>query len=363
MALKSRRGIEARAVLEPVLVDGSRRILEVIQIIDRSTAKIALVVDSDGRLRGTITDGDIRRAILRGVALTEPAERIMNGSPRTASTGEDRPVILERMKDKQIHQMPVLDAAGRVVRIELLDELIKPPSRDNIVVLMAGGLGTRLKPLTEERPKPLLNIGKKPILETILDNFIEYGFRRFYLSVNYKNEMVREHFGDGSKWGVEIRYLHEDKPLGTAGALSLLPEKPRVPVFVMNGDLLTKVNFDQLLHFHQDNAAEATMCVREYDLQVPYGVVRIDGHRVRGIDEKPVHRFFVNAGIYVLGPGVLRQIRKGQRLDMPHLFDRLVAAKREVAAFPIREYWLDIGRLDDLERAKGEFAETFGADA
>jgi NDP-sugar pyrophosphorylase family protein len=321
--------------------------------------QIALVIDAAGRLRGTISDGDVRRAMLRGVSLESPASSIMNGSPTVARPGEDRDALIATMRARQLHRIPVLDAEDRLVGLETLDELILPAQRDNLVVLMAGGLGARLRPLTEDTPKPMLVIGKRPILETILLAFIESGFRRFYICVNYKAEMVMDYFGDGSRWSADIRYIREPDRMGTAGALGLLPEKPHKPVLVMNGDLLTKVNFASLLDFHEAHRAAGTMCVREYDLQVPYGVVKLNEHRLLSVEEKPVHRFFVNAGIYVLSPEALALIPEGP-CDMPSLFEDLVKAGRETAVFPIREYWLDIGHLADLEKAHGDFDSLFG---
>jgi NDP-sugar pyrophosphorylase family protein len=220
---------------------------------------------------------------------------------------------------------------------------------------MAGGLGTRLQPLTDECPKPLLMVNGKPILETILESFVEQGFKRIFLSINFKAEMIRNYFGAGERWGIQIEYLHENTCLGTAGALSLLPEKPTAPVIVMNGDLLTRTNFDNLLQFHITQGATATMVVREYDFQVPYGVVRLDGTRIDAIEEKPVHKFFVNAGIYALSPEALDYLPAGVFFDMPALFEHLITADKVTAAYPLREYWLDIGQLEEFERAQREW--------
>ncbi|MGN7469343.1 nucleotidyltransferase family protein [Brevibacillus sp. SAFN-007a] len=336
-------------------------IITTLEIIDKNARQIALVADEEERLLGTVTDGDIRRGLLKGLALTDPISMVMNPSPIVASSYDTRDHILSVMKIKQVHQIPVVNEHGRIVRVEILDDLLHPKMKENWVVLMAGGLGTRLYPLTHDCPKPLLKVGDKPILETILQSFIDQGFHRFYLSVKYKAEMIQQHFGDGSKWGVTIRYLEEQESLGTAGALSLLPEKPSDPFFVMNGDLLTKVNFEQLLDFHKTYQAQATMCVREYDHQVPYGVVRLDKHRLVSIEEKPTQRYFVNAGIYVLDPAVLDYIPQRQFFDMPSLFEYVMKDQQQQAiAFPIREYWLDIGRMADFEKANVEFAEVFG---
>jgi len=342
-----------------ILVLPEISIREAIHVLDKSAKQIVLVVDGNNCLVGTATDGDIRRGILKGVSLDDPIQTIMNSDPTVAMIDEGRESILAAMQLKGLHHIPLVDENHRVMGLETLDDLIQSPARENRVVLMAGGLGNRLSPLTDECPKPMLKVGNKPLLETILENFIEYGFHRFYISVNYMADVVKSYFGDGFRWGVDICYLHEDQRLGTAGALSLLPEKPMEALLVMNGDLLTKVNFKQLLDFHTEHHAKATMCVREYDFQVPYGVVKIDAHRITSIDEKPIQRFFVNAGIYVLEPEALDLISSNTYFDMPTLFEKLIALKKEAAVFPIREYWLDIGHLADYKRANGEYQDIF----
>lgn len=336
------------------LVSPTATVREAIEAIDKSGVQIALVVEDGSRLLGTVTDGDVRRALLRGVGVGEPVGRVMNSTPTVVPDHTPPPQVLGLMKSTTHRCIPGLDALGRVTRVFHLGDFLQPERRDNAVVIMAGGLGTRLNPLTRETPKPLIKVGTKPILETILDNFREYGFQDFFVSVNYKAEMVMAHFGDGSRWGVRIRYLEENDRLGTAGSLSLLPERPEQPLLVMNGDLLTKVNFHQLLDFHREHGALATMGVREYDMQVPFGVVKLKEDRITSIDEKPVHRFFVNAGIYVLEPDALDFVPRNEYFDMTTLFQRLVEGERATSAFPIREYWLDVGRLDDLERARAD---------
>jgi dTDP-glucose pyrophosphorylase len=342
-----------------VLVSPLTPIREAIQKLDASALQIVLVVDDSGCLLGTITDGDIRRGILKGLPLSEPVKAVMNSNPIVAKYGDSREEIFSTMKRRSLHHMPIVDELGCVKGLELMDQLIQTQKKENRIVLMAGGMGNRLRPLTEDCPKPMLKVGNKPLLETILENFIEQGFYRFYMSVNFKADVVRDYFQDGSRWGVNIQYLHENQRLGTAGALSLLAEVPSEPIFVMNGDLLTKVNFNQLLNFHDGHQAVATMCVREYNYQIPYGVVRTDRHHITSIDEKPVQRFFVNAGIYVLDPEVLKYVAQNSFLDMPTLFERLMEQQKVTAAFPIREYWLDIGHMADYDRANGEYLEVF----
>lgn len=345
---------------EKLLISPSTVIIKALEIIDSGARQIGIVVDENQRLLGTITDGDIRRGLLKGKTLNDPIDSVMNPYPIVASNYDTKENILQLMKFRQLRAIPVIDEDGRIINVETLDELLLPPKRDNTVVLMAGGLGSRLSPLTDDCPKPLLKVGERPVLETILMNFVEHGFYQFYISVNYKAEMIREYFGDGSKWGVKIKYIEESKRLGTAGALSLLPEKPANPFFVINGDLLTKVNFEQLLDFHLAYQSMGTMCVREVTQQVPYGVVQLNRQKLVAIEEKPIQKYFVNAGIYLLDPVVLDFIPNNEFYDMPTLFEKMIRQEMHTTAFPIREYWLDIGRMADYERANTEFAEVFG---
>ena len=332
---------------------------DVMQVMDKSALQIVFVVDEDNRLLGAVTDGDVRRSILRGGDLSQPVATIMNIHPISALQGTERAALLRLMKAKTVRQIPLVDEENHLVGLAQMEELLYRPRRDNAVVLMAGGLGTRLRPLTDKIPKPLLKVGTKPILETILESFLDAGFHRFYFAVNYKSQMIEDYFGDGSRFGAEIAYLHENKRMGTAGALFFLPEQPKAPILVMNGDLLTKVDFGALLDYHIEQGATATMAVREYNYQVPYGVIDFDGEQITGIREKPSYSFFVNAGIYVLSPEAVAQVNKEEFFDMPQLFDELVTAGKKTTVFPVREYWLDIGRMDDFQRAQEEYGELF----
>ena len=330
-----------------------------LEVIDTGGIQIALVVDENAKLQGVVTDGDIRRGILQGVDLDASVTTVMNPDPVTASPDETRSRLIEMMKSRRIHQIPVVDTKGTVQAIKVLDKLLEPEPRPNPIMLMAGGLGTRLRPLTNDCPKPLLEVGDKPILETIIEGFTQHGFHRFYLSVNYKAGMIEEYFGDGSNWNAQIEYIREEKRLGTAGPLSLLPRQPDHPLIVMNGDLLTTLNFSQLMDFHEEQRADATMCVREYEVQVPYGVVETDDQRMTGLEEKPVHRHFVNAGIYVLNPDVLGHVPIDTFYDMPDLFETLVDNNQKATVFPVREYWQDVGQKEDFRRANSEYDEVF----
>ena len=333
--------------------------IETLRRIDQGNLQLALV-ERDGKIVGTVTDGDVRRALLGGVGLDASVERVMNRTPIVAPAGISNAAALTLMRRHSIHQLPIVDVEGRVIEVKLIDDLACLQPSDHWVVLMAGGLGSRLKPLTDDTPKPLIRVGDKPILETVLTGFVKAGFGKFFISINYKAEMIREYFGDGSAWGVDISYLEERDRLGTAGALSLLPERPTQPFFVMNGDLLTTVNFDQMLKYHREQQAFSTVCVREHSITVPFGVVDFDDHRLLGIREKPTQKFFVNAGVYLLDPGVLDHLaaeRRGRHAVVDRADDR--GGKTSVV-FPLREYWIDVGRLDDLQRASDEFQRIFG---
>lgn len=346
---------------ETVLLKPTAAIRDAIQTIDNGTIQAALVVDEEQRLIGMVTDGDIRRAILASVSLDAPVSQIMNTNPVTADVINGRSTIMAMMEEGQrITRVPVLDSQGRVVGIQIAEDLLHNEFKDHWVVLMAGGLGTRLRPLTETVPKPMIEVCGKPIMEIILERFIKMGFSNFYISVNYKAHVIKSHFQDGLKWGANIRYLEEKDRLGTAGALRLIPEAPTNPLIVMNGDLLTNLNFEHLLRYHQDHNCMATMCLRSYSVEVPYGVVHIEDHRLVGLQEKPTHDHFINAGIYVLNPEALQLIPSEGYFDMTSLFGIMMESGDTTSVFPLREYWIDVGRHEDLERARTEYAETFG---
>ena len=328
-------------------------------MLEVDETKIVLVVDAGSRLLGTVTDGDIRRGILRRVPLDAPVSEVINADPVVAQHGETAESLLSLMKARHVRQVPLIDQDRRVMGLETIAHLEKAKKRENMVLLMAGGFGRRLMPLTESSPKPMVEVGSQPILQTIIKTLAGDGFENFCIAVHYRAQDIIRHFGDGSEWGVKISYIEETNALGTAGALRLLPERPSVPFVVMNGDILTDVNFDQLLEFHADHMAKGTICVRDYDFQIPYGIVQADEHRFSGIVEKPVHKFLVNAGIYVLDPSVLDELPEGGSFDMPSLFQALRSKDENLVVFPIREYWADIGRLEDLERARVEFDGVF----
>lgn len=343
-----------------IAVDSEASVQEAWETLDQGSLQIALVIDDDCHLAGTVTDGDVRRALLRGKTMQSPITEVMNANPHTGLMEEEPASWQRTMHRHSLRHLPILDTRGCVVDL-VRYEMPTEPKRTTPVVIMAGGLGTRLRPLTENTPKPMIPVGPKPVLETIIENFADQGFSNIYLCLNYKGDLIREHFADGSRFGVSITYIEEDRRLGTAGALSLLPDIPREPIIVMNGDLLTKVDFVRLLDFHKKQGFVATMAMREYSQQVPYGVLHIgDGYRIDQLVEKPVERYYVNAGIYILNPSALSHVPEQKFYDMPSLFNRLLDQQQAVGSFPLRDYWVDIGRLEDLERASDEFSEMFG---
>ncbi|NNE89458.1 MAG: CBS domain-containing protein [Silicimonas sp.] len=345
--------------LKSLTIDAKTSIREALGAIDRSKRQIALVVDDDGKLVATVTDGDVRRGILSGVDMDGPVSQVMHEAPTTITQGAPDAEARRLIRERKLQHVPVVDREGRLVDLETVSDLFGVRPNDTRVVLMAGGLGTRLRPLTETTPKPMLTVGGKPLLEQILGVFANQGFWKISISVNYRREIVQDYFGDGAKFGVDIDYIEEDQAMGTAGALSLLKRRPEAPFIVMNGDLLVNLQFSELLSFHRDTGAAGTMVVREYEHQIPYGVVRSVNNLMTGIEEKPTERYFVNGGIYVLSPEALDHVVAGTPLDMPSLLTQLSSADRKVGVFPLRDYWRDIGQMDDLEAARSEFDSVF----
>ena len=330
-----------------------------LSVIDMGAVKIAVVVDLDNQLLGTLSDGDIRRGLLRKKIMSDTIEDIYRKTPKTSRYGCSRADLLGLCKLHNISHIPIVDDEGRLVDIFFLDD--KDPKRiySNKVILMVGGLGTRLMPLTERTPKPMLSVGNKPILETIINGFVRSGFINITMCLGYKSDAIKDYFEDGHRFGAKIDYIFEDKRMGTAGALTLLKSKPDKSFFVMNGDLLTNIDFQKVFEFHGSHSATATMCVRNYEMSVPYGVVNVNNEDFCSIKEKPTHQFLVNAGIYLLEPDCIELIPPDEFYDMPSLFEKLVEANKKSICFPLREYWLDIGRIGDYEKANIEYDDIF----
>lgn len=340
-----------------ISVNEQASIREALTVLDREALQIVLVVGEASRLLGTLTDGDVRRALLRGEGLDGPVTTAMNIKPLVGLSQQSETAWKRKMVEHSIRHLPIVDVDNGIVGLFYDKKEVK--KRFNPVVLMLGGLGTRLRPLTETIPKPMLMVGNKPILETIVTHIAEQGFVNFYFCINYLGEQIRSYFGDGSQWGIHIEYVEEDERMGTAGALSLLPEKPTLPFVVMNGDLLTKVDLTALIDFHVEHQNMTTVCVRAYGQQVPYGVVEIDGVNVTQLVEKPVYNYFVNAGIYALSPSAMDKVPESAFYDMPTLIEEVLSDKGAVGGFPLTEYWMDIGQLPDFEKAQEDYKVHF----
>jgi dTDP-glucose pyrophosphorylase len=347
-------------VTEPILPqDASLR--DAIALIERTRRVIVAVVDGDGKLLGILSDGDIRRGILAGVGLESPATSAMTRDPICGSSQARPDELFDLMMRRGIAAVPVVDAQGRFVRVALLSDLDETANLGGegfaAAVIMAGGEGRRLRPLTADRPKPMIDIGGVPLLERQIRAMVACGLRRIYISTNYLGHIIENHFADGSEFGAEIRYLREPTKLGTAGALSLLPDLPEGPMLVINGDVLTTSDFGKLLAFHRETKADITIAAMIYRVHIPFGVLQVDGHRVAGIEEKPSQGFLCNAGIYVFSPEAVRSVPAGVQVDMPSVIEKMIARKAAVSVFPIHEFWTDIGTPNDLELAMAEFGE------
>lgn len=341
--------------LDDLTVPPDATLLDALRVIDRSGVEISFVCGPGRRLLGTLTDGDVRRAILRGVALDAPAvSAAMCREFTSVDESVSRSEVLDLMRARGIQQVPVLDRQGVLVGLHLLTELLGASVKPNWAVIMAGGRGTRLHPLTAQLPKPMLTVAGRPILERLVTHLVGFGIRQVFLSVNYLGEVIERHFGDGSAFGCSIRYLREDQPLGTGGALSLLPEPPRAPVLVMNGDLVTQVKVDELLEEHCAAGRALSIATRLHQVEVPFGVLDLEGSRVVGIREKPLSAMTVNAGIYVVSPEVIARMPRAQPVQMTDLVEQCLADELEVGAYPLDGEWIDVGRHEELRKARGE---------
>ena len=331
-------------------------IQKAIYSLEASSMQIVLAVSEGNRLAGTLTDGDIRRAFLKGLKLESIIDDVIHRNPLAVPPEISRDLVLQLMQLNKIHQLPIVDQEGKVVGLHVWDNIIAPKAIENMMLIMAGGKGTRLRPHTENCPKPMLEVGGKPMLQHILEKARSDGFKNFVISLHYLGHMVEEHFGDGSDYGVRIEYLREDAPLGTAGCLSLLPKIPELPFIVTNGDVLTDIHYNEFLDFHNRHDASATMAVRQHEIQNQFGVVRTKGVEIEGFEEKPTYRSHVNAGIYVLEPCVLKHLERQQHCDMPTLFERIKQNSGRTIVYPMHEPWLDVGRPTDLELARNNFS-------
>lgn len=338
------------------LLDSDASLQQAIRNLHESGMQISLVVSADGSLLGTITDGDIRRGLLRGLGMQESIDPIIHRDAMVVTPQMNHEMVLHLMQANAVNALPVVDESRHVVGLYLLKELLSPKQRSNLMVIMAGGKGTRLRPHTENCPKSMLPVGGKPMLEHIVERARSEGFQHFVFAIHYLGHMIENYFGDGSRWKVKIDYLREKSPLGTAGAVGLLNPRPVAPLLVTNGDVMTDVQYGELIDFHCRHGATATMAVRLHEWHHPFGVVRTKGVDIIGFEEKPVARSHINAGIYVLDPGALDVLDAGEHCDMPVLFNRIQDKLLRTIVYPMHEPWLDVGHVDDLKKAHSKYS-------
>ena len=348
----------AENIWRQALLPANATIQQAIRNLDQVSIKIVLVVNDAGELEGTISDGDIRRGLLKGLDLNSPITSVIHRNALVVPPEMGRDMVMQLMVANKIQQIPVVDERRHVVGLYLWDEITAPPVRPNLMVIMAGGMGARLRPHTENCPKPLLLVAGKPMLEHIIERAKLEGFSRFVLAIHYLGNMIEDYFGNGERLGVRIDYLREQSPLGTAGALGLLNPRPDAPFVVTNGDVITDIRYGELLDFHIRHDAAATMAVRVHEWQHPFGVVQTQGIEISGFEEKPVARSHINAGVYALAPDALSLLSENAHCDMPTLFERLQAQAKRTVAYPMHEPWLDVGRSVDLLKANGYVTNT-----
>ncbi|WP_313433285.1 nucleotidyltransferase family protein [Stutzerimonas nitrititolerans] len=343
-----------------VIVAPEATIREAMRLLDKGAQRIVLVCTPDNMLLGTVTDGDTRRALLRDANMHDPVSSVMNTEPLTVTRSTTREQRLKLMNEHELTAIPIVNEHQQVIELETLHQAMQPEQHENPVFIMAGGFGTRLQPLTDHCPKPMLRVGEKPMLEHLISQFISHGFHNFYISTHYLPEIIRNHFGDGSAWSASIQYVHEDQPLGTGGALGLLPpDLPDMPLIMMNGDVLTKLSYSQLLRHHENNHFDATVCVREDEHRVPFGVIETENELITNMVEKPTYRYKINTGIYILNPGIVHSVKFGQRIDMPTLLERHMQESKRIGTYISYDYWLDIGQMKDYQKAQRDIDVHF----
>ncbi len=327
-------------------------ILECLKVIDSCATGIAIAVDKNFKLIGTISDGDIRRALIGGAKLNTTVNKFINRNCFSVLWSVSRAEVLDIMQARRFEQVPIIDDNGKVVGIHLLHDILGKKNRTNWAVVMAGGKGTRLRPITETIPKPMIKVAGRPILERIVLHFINYGIKKIFISVNYLSDIIEDHFKDGSRFGCSIEYLREEKSLGTGGALSLLPEVPKDPIILMNGDLITEIDFDQMISFHEKHQFYATMGVSSYAHEVPYGCVKVQRDRIMELKEKPILQEIINAGVYIISPEALEAVPKNAYFPVTDLFEKALGKKLACGAFKVAKNWIDVGQPNELIKAR-----------
>lgn len=343
-----------------IILHPNTSLREAMRVLDKGSLRIVLVCDAAFKLLGTVTDGDIRRGLLNDADMQDSVIKVMNEHPSCVADTASSQEILKLMQARDLLAVPIVNDQGYVVGVETLAQALQVKKHDNPVFIMAGGFGTRLQPLTDHCPKPMLRVGDKPMLEHLVNQFINHGFHDFYISTHYLPDVIQNYFGDGSQWGVSIQYVHEENPLGTGGALGLLPKSlSDLPLIMMNGDVLTKLNYTQLLQHHETCGFDATMCVREDEHRVPFGVIETEEQLIVNMVEKPTYRYKINTGIYVLNSQMVASVKVDQRIDMPTLLEQHRQQGKRIGTYTSYDYWLDIGQMKDYQKAQRDIEVYF----
>ena len=335
-----------------MVVNDHASIQEVLEAIDAGSARIALVVDKNYKLVGTVTDGDVRRGLLKNLDMKDSVSSIVNETPLTAKHSLSRDKKISILKENHILAVPIIDESRKLVGLETLADLMKSSPKKNPVCIMAGGFGLRLGSLTNDCPKPMLPVGDTPLLERLILRFIDEGFSEFYITTHFMPELIENYFGDGSKWNVSVKYIHESSPLGTGGAIGLIVNDINdLPIIVVNGDVLTNISFENLIYHHEENKNDITICVQDREYPISYGVIKDDKGIVMQIDEKPTFRYKINLGIYVLNKNIVESVASHGVIDMPTIVEQNMNKGLQVGTFVDNSYWLDIGQPEDYEKA------------
>lgn len=348
--------------IEKILAYPYYSIKESLKLLDEGAKGIILVVDKERKLIGTITDGDIRRAILKGIELEEKIGEIMHKNPIKVKQETSREEIKDILIKNAIKELPIVDENYKVIDMITINDILLPEGKENPVIIMAGGLGTRLKDLTKEIPKPMLRIGNDPILQHIINNFKQYGYNKIFISVNYKAEIIENYFQDGYAYGVKIEYIKEHKRLGTAGGIKLVEDFIDKPFFVINGDIFTNLNLENMMVFHKNNHFDITVGTRKHSFQIPYGVVKAEENSIIDVEEKPTIECLINAGIYCLNPKVIRLIPKDKYFEITDLIEICIKKGLKVGSYEVKDYWMDIGRIEDYDKVKNDVCDLISAD-
>lgn len=345
--------------IEKYCIKQDATIKEVMGIIDENLIGGVFIIDNENRVKGVMTDGNIRRALLKGYNMDEGITGLYSESYKYVNKFVSKKKVKELMLKYKIRQVPVVDDENRIVDLYFLDDVISYDKKDNYVFILAGGLGTRLRPLTDNIPKPMLKVGKKPILEHIIEQFKEYGYKNFIISLNYKGNVIEEYFGDGKNLDINIEYVRETKKLGTAGSIKLAENKLDKPFIVINGDILTGIDFDGFFNYHMKNKHDITVGVRNYDMKIPYGVIVMEDKLIKSLQEKPSYNFYINSGVYVLNKSVVKHIPKDKEYNMTDLIEKVIELGGRCGTYSITEYWSDIGQIDDFKKANEDIKKFF----